>query len=119
MQSLTPGITGSSATALPRCPAFPRGAECPLPLPLQAAARPLLPGSALPQLPDDNLLYVLSASLPCPPAFSLFTRCFLRRCIFSYNIMSDPDFPKSTLSGLAASPVWLLAGLDRGPSSVK
>lgn len=48
-------------------------------------------------------------------------RCFLRRCIFSYNIMSDPDFPKSTLSGLTASPVSLPGGRDlhQGPSSTQ
>lgn len=63
-----------------------------------AARQPLSPA------PDDNLLYVLSASLPRLSAFSLFMRYFLRRCIFSYNIMSDLDFPKSTLSRLEASP---------------
>lgn len=52
---------------------------------------------------DDDLLYVLSASLPRLSAFSLFMRCFLRHYIFSYNIMSDLDFTKSTLSRLTAS----------------
>lgn len=116
---LTLGITSQSATAPPQCPAFPGEAEHPLPLSLQAAARPLLPGSPFPRAPDDNLLYVLPASLPCPPAFPLCTLSFLRHCIFSYNIMSDPDFPKSTLSRLATSPVSLPAGPDQGPSSAQ
>ena len=87
----------------------------PLPFSLPSAAQPLS------LAPDDNLFYVLSASLPRLSAFSLFMCCFLRRCIFSYNIMSDPDFPKSTLSGLTASPVSLPAGQDlhRGPSSTQ
>lgn len=82
---------------------------------LQPAARPLCPA------PDDNLFYDLPASLPRLSAFSPFTRCFLRRCIFSYNIMSDPDFPKSTLSRLDASLVsprlgWTRIGAPPLPS---
>ena len=98
---------------------LPSGSRVPFTTSPPGSSRAPAARQRLSSAPDDNLLYVLSASLPCPPAFSLFTRCFLRRCIFSYNIMSDPDFPKSTLSGLAASPVCLPAGLDRGPSSVK
>ena len=98
------------------CLAFPLGAGHPFLFPLQAAAQPLRPGSPSLRLP---LTVCFTSSLRCPLASSRFTRCFLRRCSFSYNIMSDPDFPKSTLSRLAASPEWLLAGLDRGPSSVE
>ena len=94
------------------CPAFPPGAGHPFLFPLQGAAQPLWPGSPLLQLP---LTVCFTSSLRCPLASSRFTRCFLRCCSFSYNIMSDPDFPKSTLSRLAASPEWFLAGLDRGP----
>lgn len=69
--------------------------------------------TALCPAPDDNLFYDLPASLPRLSAFSPFTRCFLRRCIFSYNIMSDPDFPKSTLSRLDASLVSPRLGWTR------
>ena len=66
-------MTSYSATALPRRPAFPRGAECPLPLPLQAAAGPLLPGSAFPRLPMT--ICFMSSPPPCPvPRLSLYSR---------------------------------------------
>lgn len=84
---LTPGLRSHCSTPVA---GLPFGAQHPRHVPQGSAAWPL---SGLPMT-----VSAVSSPPPCPvSAFSLFTRCSLRCCIFSYNIMSDPDFPKSTL----------------------